>query len=55
MPTEIEEIRRRLLLLGFGLLEVPGGFMIRSLYYGSLKAGSEAQPLSLEEVRRFAA
>ena len=55
MPTEIEAIRRRLLMLGFGLLEVPGGYVVTSLYYENLSAGSVAEPLSLEEVRRFAA
>ena len=55
METEIQDLRRRLLLMGFRLIEVPGGFMIRSLYYESLKAGSETQPLSLSQVKRFAA
>ena len=55
MTTEIQILRRRLLLLGFRLIDVPGGFMIRSLYYESLKAGSEAEPLSLSQVKRFAA
>lgn len=55
MQTEIEEIMRRLLLLAFGLSEVPGGFLIFHLCYESLRAGTEAEPLSLAEVRRFAA
>ena len=53
--TEIQILRRKLLLMGFCLFEVGGGFLIRSMYYDSLKAGTEAQPLSLSEVARFAA
>lgn len=55
MPTDLDEIRRRLLSLGFGLSEVPGGFVIWSLCYDTLKAGTEAEPLTLSEVRRFVA
>lgn len=55
MPTEIDEIRRRLLLLGFALFEVGDGYVIKSLYLENISAGTEAEPLSLAEVRRLAA
>lgn len=56
MTEEVQILRRKLLLIGFALFEVGnGGYMIKSLYYATLQAGSEAEPLSLSEVARFAA
>ncbi len=54
--TDIQILRRKLLLLGFRLYELGnGGYMIKSLDYATLQAGSEAEPLSLSQVKRFAA
>ncbi len=53
--TEIQILRRRLLLLGFALFKVRDGYVIQHTAYKSLQAGSEAQPLSLSQVKRFAA
>ncbi len=55
MESDIQILRRRLLLMGFALLTVRDGYVIQHTAYKSLKAGSEAEPLSLSEVARFAA
>jgi len=56
MPgLDIGALRRRLCVMGYKLLSVPGGFVIQSLYYDTLVAGSEAEPLSLAQVAAFAA
>ena len=52
---DIDDIRRRLSMMGYALFEVPGGYVIKSLYYKSLTAGTEAEPLTLAQVRQFAA
>lgn len=52
---DVSALRLRLCDMGYKLLSVPGGYIIRSVYYDSLIAGSEAEPLSLEQVAAFAA
>ena len=52
---DIGALPRRLCIMGYKLTEVDGGFVITSLYYDTLVAGSEAEPLSLEMVAAFAA
>lgn len=52
---DVSALRLRLSVMGFKLTEVDGGYVITSLYYDSLVAGSEAEPLSLEMVAAFAA
>ena len=52
---DLETIRRRLSMMGFALFEVRDGYIIKSLYYRTLTAGTETEPLTLEQVRRFAA
>lgn len=53
--SDLDVLRRRLTLMGFALFEVPGGYVIKSLYYRTLTAGTEAEPLTLAQVRQFAA
>ncbi len=56
MPgLDIGALRRRLTVMGYKLFEVPGGFVIQSLYYDTLVAGSAAEPLTLAQVAAFAA
>ena len=55
MESDIQILRRRLLLMGFALFKVRDGYVIQHTAYESLKAGSEAQPLDIAAVRRFAA
>ena len=52
---DVHALRRKLVVMGYALLEVRGGDIIRSVYYDSLVAGSEADPLTLEQVAAFAA
>ena len=52
---DVSALRLRLCIMGYKLLSVPGGYIIRSVYYDSLIAGSEAEPLTLEMVAAFAA
>ena len=51
---DVGALRRRLTVMGYKLTEVDGGFVITSLYYDSLVAGSAAEPLTLAQVAAFA-
>ena len=51
---DVSALRLRLCIMGYKLLSVPGGYIIQSVYYDSLVAGSETEPLSLAQVAAFA-
>lgn len=52
---DIGALRRKLVVMGYSLHEINGGFVIRSMFFDTLVAGSEAEPLTLEMVAAFAA
>jgi len=52
---DIAFLRRKLAAMGYSLQEVPGGYLLCHVVFGTLQAGSLSDPLTLEQVRQFAA
>lgn len=50
---DVDALRRRLTVMGFALFEVKSGYIIQSVNFPSLRAGTEMSPLTIEQVWLF--